>query len=85
MTEPIVRLTDVRKTAVVQQNLLQDERGHSFTQLGAALHDAQAKRNDLRGEQKRNYLLLVGFYQRSNHSQTRQSEILERTRLADRV
>lgn len=40
--EPIVRVADVGQPAVVQQNLLQNERRHSFAQLRTGLHDAQA-------------------------------------------
>lgn len=45
--EALVSLTDVRKTNVVEENLLYDEDGYSLAELRACFHDAQAKRDDL--------------------------------------
>ena len=63
MGEPVVGLTDVIQTSLVQQDLLQDEGGHSLAQLGAALHDPQTQRDDLRGQQEVDHLLLVGLHE----------------------
>ena len=46
--EALIRLADVGQTRLIQQYLLKDERGHRLGQLRAALHDAQAQRNDFR-------------------------------------
>lgn len=46
MREPVVRLTNVGKTTVVQEYLLQDERGNGFAQFRAGFHDAQTQWND---------------------------------------
>lgn len=85
MREAVVGLADVREAAVVEQDLLQDERGHGLAQLRARLHDAQAQRNDLGGEQEGDHLLLVRLDQRPNHAQTGQAQVLERTGLGGGV
>lgn len=68
MTEPVVSLTNVRQTAVVEKNLLQYERSDGFAQLRAALHYPQAQRYDLRRQEKRDDFLFVGLHQRPYHS-----------------
>lgn len=45
--EALVSLTDVRKTDIVEKNLLYDKDGYGLAELGACFHDAQAKRDDL--------------------------------------
>lgn len=81
MGESIVRMANVRQAAIVQQNLLQDERRYRLAQFRAGFHYPQAQRNDLRSQQEGNHFLLVGFHQRSDHPERGQPQILERTRL----
>lgn len=54
--EALIRLADVGKTHVVQQDFLDNEDGDSLAQLAACLHDAQAKRDDLSREQKGDHI-----------------------------
>jgi hypothetical protein len=79
--EAVVSLADVRQPAVVEQDLLKDEGGDGFRQFRAALHDPQAQRDDFGGEQERDDFLLVGLHQSPDDSETRQTQILKRTRL----
>lgn len=81
MRESIIGLTDVRQAAVVEQNLLENKSRDSLRQLRSALHDPQAQRNNFRREQERDDFLLVGLHQRSDDSETCETQVLERTSL----
>ena len=48
--EPFIRMTDIRQTRLVQQDLLHDEDRNGLRKLGTGLHDPQAKRDYLRRE-----------------------------------
>ena len=50
--EPLVCMTDIRQTRLVQQNLLDDEYRNGFGELRTCLHDPQAERDYLRREQE---------------------------------
>lgn len=50
-----------QQTHVVQEYLLHDEGGHSFRQLAADLHRAQAQRDDFRGEQEVDHICVVNL------------------------
>jgi hypothetical protein len=45
--EALVRLADVLQAKVIEQDLLDDEYGHSLAELTAGLHDTQAQGDDL--------------------------------------
>lgn len=55
-------LTYVVQASLIEQNLLQDECGNGFAQLGPRLHDPKAERNDLCREQEVDHLLLVRLF-----------------------
>ena len=57
--EPFVRVADVRQTSLVEENLLDDEDGDSLGELRARFHDAQAERDDLRGQEEVNDGIVV--------------------------
>lgn len=61
--ETVVCLADVRQAALVQQDLLQDERGDRLGQLRPGLHDPETQRYDLRRQEERDHLLLVRLEQ----------------------
>lgn len=50
--ETLVCLADILQTHVVKQNLLNDENGDGFAELGASLHNTKAERDDLCGEKE---------------------------------
>lgn len=52
--EALVGVTDVREPGLVQQNLLHNEDGDCLGEFGARLHDAQAERDDFRGQKEVN-------------------------------
>lgn len=54
--ESFVSRADIVKAIIVEQNLLHNEDGHCFAQLGSSLHDAQAERDDLRRQEKVDHL-----------------------------
>ena len=85
MGEPVVGLADVIQPSLVQQDLLQDEGGHSLAQLRAALHDPQTERDDLRGEEEVDHLLLVRLHEGPDDPERGETEVLEGTSLADGV
>jgi hypothetical protein len=45
--EPLICMANVCQTGFIQQNLLDNENGDSFRQLGASFHNAKTERNDL--------------------------------------
>ena len=49
--ETLVSVANVRQPRVVQEDLLHDEDGHGFGELGTFLHDAQAEGDELGGEE----------------------------------
>ena len=83
--EPVVGLTDVIQSSLVQQDLLQDEGGHSLAQLRAALHDPQTERDDLRGEEEVDHLLLVRLHEGSDDPEGGKAKVLEGPGLTDGV
>ena len=83
--EPVVGLADVVEAGLVQQDLLQDEGGHRLAQLRAALHDPQTQRDDLRGEQEVDHLLLVRLDEGPDDPEGGEAEVLEGPGLADGV
>jgi hypothetical protein len=83
--EAVVSLADVRQSAVVEQDLLENEVRNGLRQLRAALHDPQAQRDDLGGEQERDDFLLVGLHQCPDDAETRQTQVLKGARFRRRV
>ena len=83
--EPVVGLADVVEAGLVQEDLLEDEGGHGLAQLGAALHDPQAERDDLRGQEEVDHLLFVRLNQGADDAERGETEVLEGSGLADGV
>ncbi len=57
--EALVCLADVLKARVVEENLLDNECGDCAGELAARLHDAQAQRDELGGQQEAHHVRLV--------------------------
>ena len=85
MREPVIGLTDVVEAGLIQQDLLEDECGHSLAQLGPRLHDPQTQRNYLCCQEEVNNLLFVCLDQSSDNSEGSQTKIFKWSGLADRV
>lgn len=81
----LVCSTNVRKTDIIQQNLLYNEDRHRFAQFRARLHDAKAKRDDLRGKKKINNIRRIILDKRTNNAKGREAQVFERARLRSRV
>lgn len=77
MAEALVSLAYVRQADLVEQNLLEHERGDGSAELRAGLHNAQQRRNDFRGQQVVHHGLVVGLGQRAEHAQAAQAQVLE--------
>ena len=75
--ESLVSLTDVLQAHVVKQYLLDDEDGNGFAELGSSLHDTEAQRDDLRGEEEVDDLGGVILDQSANDTERGQTEVLE--------
>lgn len=75
--KPLVRLTNILQTHVVQQDLLHDEDGNRFAKLGAGFHDAQAEWDDFGCEQKVDDFGTIVFDKRADHTEGGQAEVLE--------
>lgn len=79
--ETLVRLAYVRKTNVVQQDLLHDENGHGLAELRTCLHDTEAEGYDLGRKEEVDDFGRVILDQGANHAKGCQAKVLERTRL----
>ena len=75
--EALVGLADVRQAHVVQQDFLHDEDGDGFAELRPGLHDAEAERDDFRGEEEVYYFRAVVFDQGADHAEGGQAEVFE--------
>lgn len=83
--EALVRRADIAQTDVVKEYLLDDENRDRLAQLGAGLHDAEAKRDDLSGEKEIDYVRGVVLHQGPDDTQRSETEVFERARLRGRV
>ena len=83
--EALVGGADVVEAVVVEQDLLDDEDGDGFAELRPRLHDAEAEGDDLGGEEEVYDFGRVVLNQGPDHSERRQAEVLEGTRLRRRV
>lgn len=54
--EALVGGADVAQTDIVKEYLLNNEDSNGLAQLGAGLHDAETKGNDLGGQEEINYI-----------------------------
>lgn len=83
--EALVRLADVRKTNVIQEDLLYDEDRNGLAELGTRLHDAQAERYDFGGQEEVDDFGRIVLYECADNAERCQAKILERSRLGCRV
>ena len=59
MREALKGLANVREASLVQEDLLEDERGDCLGEFAPSLHDAQTEGDDLRSQEEVNDLLFV--------------------------
>lgn len=83
--EPFVGSTDVCEANVVEKDLLYDEDGHCLAKLRSGLHNPEAERNDLRGQEEVDHIGRVILHQSTNDAQGGETEIFKRARLGSRV
>lgn len=79
--ETLVSLTDVLKTHVVEQDLLNDENGDGFAKLGTSLHNAKTERDDLGGEKEVDDLRGIVLDKSADDTKRGKAEIFEGSRL----
>ena len=83
--EALVGLADVCKTNVIQQDLLDNEDGNGFTELGTRLHDAQAQRDDFGCQEEIDDLGRIILDESANDTKRRQTKIFKWTGLGCRI
>lgn len=81
----LVRLANVRKSQVIQQNLLDNENSHRLAQLRAGLHYAKAQGYDFGREEEVDDVGRVILDERANDTERGQAEVFERARLGGSV
>jgi hypothetical protein len=79
--EALVSLADVRKTNVVEEDLLYDKDGNGFAELGTRLHYAQAQWDDLGCQEEVDDFRRIVLYECANDTERSEAKILERARL----
>ena len=57
--EALIGMANILQASLVEKDLLNDEDGDSFGELRACFHDAQAERDDLRGQEEVNDRIVV--------------------------
>ncbi len=75
--EALVSRTNVVQAVVVEQDLLDDKDGNGLAQLRASLHDAQAKWDDLSGEEEVDHIRAVVLDQGSDNTQGCKAQVLK--------
>lgn len=83
--EALISGTDIVKTVVIKQDLLDDEDGNRLAELRPGLHDPQAEGNDLGRKEKVDDLGGIVLDKRTDDSQRSKPEVFKRTRLRRRV
>ena len=75
--ESLVGLADVLQSHVVEQDLLDDEDSNGLAELRSSLHDTEAERNDLGGEEEVDDFCRVVLDQSADDTKRSQAEILK--------
>lgn len=75
--ESLVCLADILQAHVIEQYLLHDEDCDRFAQLGPRLHNTEAERDDLGGEEEVDDFGAVVFDEGADHAQGGQAKIFE--------
>lgn len=83
--EALISGTDVVKTIVIEQNLLDDENSNRLAELRPGLHDSKAEGNDLGREEEVDDLGRIVFDKRTDDPQRSKPEVFKRARLRRRV
>lgn len=83
--EALVSSANVVEAIVIKQNLLHNEDGDSLAKFRASLHDSQAERDNLGGEEEVDDFRGVVLDERANHTEARESQVFKRPRLGCRV
>jgi hypothetical protein len=84
--EPLVRLTDVTKSDLVEEDLLHDEDRDRLRELRTGLHDPQTEGDDLSREKEvDNVAVVVLLDERTDDAEGGEAEVLKRTGLRGRV
>jgi hypothetical protein len=79
--ESLVGLTDVLQSHVIEQDLLNDEDSNGLAELRSSLHDTEAERNDLGGQEEIDDFCRVILDQSADDSKRRQAEVFKGPRL----
>lgn len=83
--EPFVSSTNICEANIVEEDFLYNEDGHGLAEFRPGLHDPEAERNDLRGQEEIDHIGRVILHQSTDHAQGGKTEILKRARLGGSV
>lgn len=79
--ESLVGRADVVESAVVEQNLLNNEDGNGLTQFGSSLHDSEAQGDDFGGQQEVDDLGRVILDKSTNDTERGETKVFKGSRL----
>lgn len=83
--EALVCLANVREANIVEEYLLYDENGDGLAELGASLHDAQTKRDDLGCQEEVDDLGRIILDESADNTKRSKAKVFEWSRLGRRV
>lgn len=83
--ESLISGTDIPKANIIKQDLLHDKDGHRLAQLGARLHDAKAKWDNLSGQQEIDDIRRVILDQSADNTERSETQVFEGSRFGSRV
>lgn len=79
--ESLVGLADILQSHVIKQDLLNDEDSNGLAKLRSSLHDTEAERNDLSGQEEVDDFCRVILDQSTDDTERCQAEVLKGPRL----
>lgn len=79
--ESLVGLADVLQSHVIEQDLLNDEDSNSLAEFRSSLHDTEAERDDLCGEEEVDDFCRVILDQSADDTKRRQAKVFKGSRL----
>lgn len=79
--ESLVGLADVLQSHVIEQDLLNDEDSNGLAELRSSLHDTEAERDDLCGEEEVDDFCRVILDQSADDTKRRQAKVFKGSRL----
>jgi hypothetical protein len=77
--ETLIRLANVGQADIIQQYLLHDEDCYCLAELRASLHNAEAQRDDLSGQEEVDDFRRVVLDKRADDTERGKTKILKRT------